>query len=239
MGIGQRIQSAALRILLRRPRFRRLMARNARRPEGLFGLWLARFMNHSNAAMSERAVALLDIQSGQQVLDAGFGGAPALREIVSLVGRQGKAVGLDASATMVKRAGQLYEQFIKAGRLVLVEGAIEQMRFPQAHFDGAVTVNTIYFWDDPGKALEKFYHVLKPGARLVVGFRPEEDMRKLPFTAEGFTLYGPEQVEALFKAAGFVQVYVEQVRDRWPGHVSVAGVKPFHVNERPEYRGEA
>ncbi|HET6568284.1 MAG TPA: methyltransferase domain-containing protein [Rhodothermales bacterium] len=239
MGIAQRIQAAVLGKLLHWPRFNRLLARHLRSPAGLFGRWTARLMNQSNAAMNERAVALLDIRTGQHVLDAGFGGAPALREMISLVGREGKVVGLDASATMVERAERQFEQFVKVGRLVLVEGAVEQMRFPEAHFDGAITVNTIYFWSDPAKGLARLYHVLKPGGRLVVGIRSAEEMRKMPFTAEGFTLYTPEQVEALLREAGFVQVYAEQVGGRPLGHVSVAGVKPFHVNERPEFRGEA
>lgn len=205
----------------------------------MFGRWTARLMNRSNAEMNERAVALLDIQPGEQVLDAGFGGGPALRAIISLVGRQGKAVGLDASPTMVHRAEQQFDQFVKVGRLVLVEGTVEQMRFPEGHFDGAITVNTIYFWADPAKGMSKLFHVLKPGGRLVVGIRPEDEMRKMPFTTEGFTLYAPEQVEALLKAAGFVQVSIEETRDGHLAYASIVGVKPFHVNERPEFRGEA
>lgn len=212
--------------LIRSERFNRAMSRHLQNPSGLFGRWVARLMNESNQRMSERALDLLDIHVGNAVLEIGFGGGPGLRKMASLCGSEGKAVGLDRSPTMVARAQEKFALLIDQNKLMLVEGDVEHLRFPDRHFDGVVTTNTIYFWAHPEVALAQIFRVLKYGGRLVIGFRTEETMQKMPFVQQGFTLYTPERVRHLLKEAGFEQIRIEQNSDDQLGYVLAVAEKP-------------
>ncbi len=222
--------------LFRSERFNRAMSRHLQNPSGLFGRWVARMMNESNQRMSERALDLLDIRVGDAILEIGFGGGPALRKMASLCGSEGKAVGLDRSPTMVQRAQEQFAQLIEQDKLMLVEGDAEHLRFPDRHFDGVATTNTIYFWEHPDVALAQIFRVLKYGGRLVIAFRTEATMQRMPFVKQGFTLYTPERVHTLLKEAGFEQIRFEESSDDELGYVLVVGVKPDAGGDGLPYR---
>jgi len=67
---------------------------------------IQRKMAASVAGSSRRLEILdvLDIQSGQQVLDIGCGGGHLLEELAKAVGPKGKAIGLDTSEDQLKQA---------------------------------------------------------------------------------------------------------------------------------------
>lgn len=49
----------------------------------------------------------------------------------------------------------------------LERSTAERLPWPDDHFDGATTVNSIQLWDPPAASAAEVARVLRPGARLV------------------------------------------------------------------------
>jgi ubiquinone/menaquinone biosynthesis C-methylase UbiE len=114
----------------------------------------------------------------------------------------GVQVGLDPSNAMLAYAA--------ARGIQVVRGVAEALPFADASFDHALVVTTICFVDSPEEMLAEAHRVLKPGARLVVGFIDRESDRGKDYLAHQF-----ENVfyrEATFYSAGEVERLLEKSR---------------------------
>jgi ubiquinone/menaquinone biosynthesis C-methylase UbiE len=159
-------------------------------------------MNRVNRGMHAAVADALAPAAGDRLLEVGFGGGTLLEMLLRRVPR-GRVTGLELSDTMVRRARRRLRGPVEAGRLALHEGTVDRLPFPDGAFDGAVSVNTIYFWPDAGRGLRELRRVLAPRGRLVLGYGTAEAMAAMPFTAHGFRLYAPDEVERLLGDAGF------------------------------------
>jgi SAM-dependent methyltransferase len=72
--------------------------------------------------------------------------------------------------------------------------------------DAILSVNTLYFMDDLNSLFSLWLYALKPGGKLVLGFRPAAVMRQFPFSAHGFRLYDESEVRNALLSAGFHKV---------------------------------
>lgn len=150
--------------------FDRLMGGQWGCPHGPLG-WLAgKLMERGNAAMNELGLEALAVQPGSAVLEIGFGPGAALERIAELVG-EGSLAGIDPSEQMVRWAARRLRQYVDAGRADLRQGYSSDMPFPDASFDRVLSVNTVYFWEDPQSDLREIRRVVKPGGRFVLVFR--------------------------------------------------------------------
>jgi ubiquinone/menaquinone biosynthesis C-methylase UbiE len=65
-------------------------------------------------------------------------------------------------------------------------------------------VHTIYFWEEPIKHLGEIVRVLKPGGRLVLGFRAKSDKSSTTdFPDTVYSFYSIEEVSTVLQLAGF------------------------------------
>ena len=206
--------------------FARLISQNLRKPSGIVGALIGRKMARGNATEAAWTVALLDIQPNDQVLEVGFGPGVAVQHAAERA-TGGGVSGIDYPETMVRAASRRNAAAIRAGRVALKRGDVAALPFPDAAFDKAYAIHSIYFWPQPTAALQELWRVLKPGGQLAMTIMPRDKWsagRTPP--SELFTLYSGEELARLLGEAGFTAVRVENFSepDRFAG-LSVLGRK--------------
>jgi len=141
------------------------IASQLRCPQGELGKEFGRVMNLRNLSMILGALAQLDLQAGNRVLELGAGDGGLLGYLLSRAPEL-QYIGLDISETMVAQARAFNAPFIQAGLAdhVLYDGT--RLPLADASFDRALAVNTVYFWADMPAMLAELARVLKPGGRL-------------------------------------------------------------------------
>lgn len=185
---------------MRRPEF---IALQGRHPHGILGAILARLMAHETAADNMQAIGLLGVRENDRVLDVGTGHGRSLGAIAALVS-MGIAVGVDNSVVALGIAARDHRALIRAGRVRVEHAPSDALPFPDASFDKAMAVHTLYFWNPAEPHLTEIARVLKPNGKFVLGFRPAEDtLVTQNFPASVYTFRTIPEVESLLAETGF------------------------------------
>lgn len=186
--------------------FERFINITARRPAGEAAM--TRYRNPTEHFGSFRvALEMLDLGPDDVYLELGFGGGQliqmALRSAV-------RAAGIDHSTDMLAIASELNADAIAAGRLELVQGDVGQLPWDDATFTCAAAVNMWFFVEDPDRTLRELLRVLRPGGRLViVTTAPSLEGGSGPW-APALRTYPADRMEAMVRAAGFVDAEVTE-----------------------------
>ena len=188
----------------------RLISRTAAHPTGWFGRLLGSIWWRETRPVNDHALRLLDVQPGWHVFELGFGPGRTIRR---LVGAGTRVTGVDVSAQMVHLASRHNRTAVRAGTVTLHRGDGTDLPLPDGHVDAAVSVHTIYFWDDPATVTAELGRVLRPGGRLVLGLRDPD----LPLTHRADpTVYRRidlDELRGLLAAAGFGPIDVVRAPD--------------------------
>ena len=187
----------------------RFLARQFARPSGPIGRWLiAPWLDRINQGMNALTFQLLDVRPGDKVLEVGFGGGALLAAILDR--KPAEAIGVDISEAAVARGRRRFRRGIAEGRARILRGSAESLPLPDASADKACVLNSIYFWENPARAIEEFARVLRAGGRLVLGFEAPETLRAWPGHRFGFRVYDAPEVVALAEGAGFGNAEVHE-----------------------------
>lgn len=173
-------------------------------PSGKVGVQLAKEMNEDNASMIDTAADTLEIKKQDFILELGYGNAGHLSRMYRKMPNFGYR-GLEISETMKAEAEQINHIFInnKDIKFGLYDGV--HIPYQRDRFSKILTVNTIYFWQNPVKLFEEMYRVLKPGGVLSLVFATKDFMKTLAFTNFGFKLYEIDEWSGFFLNAGFIE----------------------------------
>ena len=172
---------------------------------------IARIMAAETSPENLFAVSLMGLTRSDRVLEVGFGHGRTVGHLAALVS-EGWVAGIDPSQRMLKMATKYNRKSIADGRVELALGDCRKIPYPDASFDKVLAVHTIYFWDEPLKHLRELKRVMRPGARLVLGFRPLDNEVVSQFPAEVYRFYPVEEVARLCIGAGLVDTHVDERR---------------------------
>lgn len=128
--------------------------------------------------IKRRSLTLLDLLPGDRALDVGCGTGDEVIALAEELGPTGRAVGADASATMVavgrRRA---IEEGIAA---TFVQADAQHLPFADASFDGVRAERLLQHVPDADLALRELVRVARAGGRIVLW---EADLETLVFDA--------------------------------------------------------
>ncbi len=186
-----------------------LLAGQHGHPKGIVGYLLGEQMVRQHIPETAWTISLLDIQPQDQILELGFGAGRAL-ELVAAQASNVYVSGIDISQAMVRAASRRNARAIKSGRVTLHHGDLTTLPFPDNQFDKVFSIQTLYFWSDPRRALAEIFRVLKLGGTLVVtlstGTTDSIEVTEL----ERYQLLLEEQIVPAMKQVGFSLVSIEQ-----------------------------
>jgi ubiquinone/menaquinone biosynthesis C-methylase UbiE len=185
---------------MRRPEF---IARQSSRPRGMIGRLLGHVMAIETASLNSEALGLLALQPSDRVLEVGFGHGRTIRLAAAQV-PQGFVAGVDVSGDMVRMARRRCLNLAGKGLVELMVGDSRRLPYADTSFDKVLCVHTIYFWEEPIKDLCEMFRVLRPGGRLVLGFRAKSDKGSTTdFPETVYSFYSIDEVSTLLVSAGF------------------------------------
>ena len=124
----------------------------------------------SERRYSAMALNLLSVGEGQSVLEIGCGTGHSLKRIAELVGRTGKAYGVDISAGMLHVAGKRLAGAGLTDRVELYCGDALSLPYVGSAFHAVFMSFTLELFDTPEipLLLREVKRVLRPGGKLGV-----------------------------------------------------------------------
>ena len=191
---------------------------NARKPEGELGDKLLERMNCSHENLAQWVCNQLNIEKNDYILDIGCGGGVNVKRFAEIISDDGKVVGLDYSDVSVEKTTKLNEEFIKEGKVEVVEGSVSEMPFDDGTFDMVTGFETIYFWPNFIEDLKEVNRVLKKEGVLCFGneARHEDgEMDKYDDLIDllDMKIYTDEVLEKSLESAGFKEIELNKNPD--------------------------
>jgi len=126
-------------------------------------------MEHHHLNITEKTIRLMDLRTGERVLDLGCGSGWATRLLARLVSDGpegfGQVVGLDVSDEMIRQARAASKDF---ENILYVWGSAQQIPWEENFFDKVLSVESFYYYPDQDRALAELFRVLAPRGRMFI-----------------------------------------------------------------------
>lgn len=176
-----------------------------RKPEGILGKIMLTTMNAGHSAMADWGMGYLPKIAPREIVDLGCGAGRNAGELLKRWPKA-KVTALDYSPLSVENARVYNRNAIAAGRCVVQEGNVTDLKLPPASFDIATAFETVYFWPDLAQCFTQVAKVLKPGgAFLIVNEADGEDATGLKYEKiiDGMKVYRADELRQTLQNAGF------------------------------------
>ena len=181
--------------------FDKFVSKHLRNPKGLRGKLVSAVMNKQNIPMYNATIELLKPSDNDIILDIGCGNGYMLNMLAKQYG--GVYFGIDTSKSILRAAKRLNNEFIKSGRITLLNQNLDSMSFTKKSFDKIYTVNTVYFWEDLDKTMNEICRLLKPNGLFVNTLFSNETLSRLSHTKYGYKRFSLAQLSDAGTKAGF------------------------------------
>ncbi len=173
-------------------------------------------MEHDHLPIVLPALALMDIQPDENVLDLGCGSG-WLSSLVADRVTSGRVIGMDISDEMVRQARKATAEL---AHVMFVVGSADEIPWDAQFFSRVISVESAYYWPDPTNCLREIFRVLREGGSawiLINYYRDNPHCHqwggKLAVPTH---LLSAEEWAELFREAGFDGVAHRRIPDPTP-----------------------
>jgi arsenite methyltransferase len=185
--------------------FERIIAKNLRKPGGLFGLKVAKKMEEHNLPLYKRFLEITPLYADDHVVEIGFGPGHGIRLMADHAGC--RVDGIDYSRQMVRAAGKTCRDLVKAGRVNLMHGDINTYPVEAGVYTKVFISNVIYFIDDLVHVFTRLSSMLGSGGKILLFMDDPGYLESNKVTSsELFHKYDYKEVERSLINGGFTGV---------------------------------
>jgi SAM-dependent methyltransferase len=178
--------------------FNRLMAINFRKPGGLIGRYIIRFLKKNQIEYDEME-SLLKLNQEDIVLEIGYGLGYGIYDYSKKFGST--FYGIDFSRLMYSKARKLNRENIKRGKVTLHCADFDTYNFKNDTFNCIYFLNVIYFWDDIHSRLKKIFSILKQDGKVIIFMADAECFRDNKLF-EGEAIFNLHSISYVVKQMG-------------------------------------
>lgn len=180
-----------------------------KKPEGFLGKMMVNGMNgSSHSALADWGFGFIKKENAALSLDCGCGGGANVKRLLE---RSEKAYGVDYSEVSVQKSRQTNAGAVSSGRCEIIRGDVCSLPFENESFDLVTAFETVYFWQNIGKAFSEIYRVLKNGGVFAItneSTGTDKTSVKFSRIIDGMNLYTGDDLKALLEKAGFTAIEI-------------------------------
>lgn len=182
------------------------IAKQFANPRGIGGRIVMAVMNRQNAQMYEETERLLRPRNDDIILDIGCGNGIMLEQIAHACDCH--LIGTDIS----EDALEIAKRRLAGTNVELLRCPVDDTPLEDATVDKALTINTIYFWEDLASGFEEIARVLKPEGIFTSTHYTNRALESYSHTQFGYRMRTEQEVVSAAEIAGFT-VQIKSIMD--------------------------
>ncbi len=184
-------------------------------PDSFVSLWLFRFLTQINKQVNMTTLGMMRLKGGEHVLEIDSGGGDLI-QFIRDNHRDVQITSLNATEKACNLIRKRFRRDIQDKRLMVMKSAGNELPLPDESCDRVSSVNRIYFLYDESEniSLQEIMRVLKPGGRIVIGYRHAERLPGFMRNNKHILIPDKEKIEAALRNAGFERVSSAYVNKR-------------------------
>ena len=173
------------------------IAKQFANPRGIGGRIVMAVMNRQNAQMYEATERFLRPRNDDTILDIGCGNGIMLERIDHAC--DCRLIGTDIS----EDALEIAKRRLVGTNVEFLRCPVDDMPLEDATVDKALTINTLYFWEDLTSGFEEIARVLKPEGIFIGTHYTNRALESYSHTQFGYRMRTEQEVVSAAEIAGF------------------------------------